>query len=884
MALRGNLKDFSLPDVFQLVTFSRKTGVLRIEREDGAHGSVWFRDGDVFFAQSNWHTELLGERLVRAQRLTAQALGRALAIRTTEGESGRRLGTILVDEGYITLEVLESFVSEQIQETIFDLMRWDEGDFDFEAMPEAVEEDIGLSVSIENVIMEGSRRLEEWTRIKKKIPSVDVVFKMATAPGEGTFEISLKPMEWNLLLLVDGTRSIAELAYETDRTDFEVARIIYGLFSAGLLEFAADEEIERLRAERAQREEKRALIEAERFAAEKLLAEEAEAREAEARALEEAQAREAEEAEAREAEARALEEAQAREAEARALEEAQAREAEEAQAREAEEARVRAAEAAARQSALEAQEEDFREPPPAASQDVASDTGWATEEPADIPQFLGGMSSAPNADDAAVLEEMMGAVLRKPARVEPDEGAGPTPAVDELDEMPAVHIEPHVAAEDPAFMAVDHVDIADLPMMPVPSVDDLLSDLADLKAPDFEAAATDAAASAVAAAWDDTSSAEMGHEPETSDPSDDLALADLGTSLLALGIAGEPVASPTTEADLVRTFETAPEPEPEHDAEPEAEPEPEPQHEAEPEPEPEPEPRPIFEFTFEASPTTADVLVDTVELMPEPEDDFAFDVAVEPASLLPPEPEPQTEPEPQPEADPEPELPPAPDPQPESVVVMVEPEEDDSAFEPEPVIETPIITLHPAMDFERDLMALGLGELPVDIFGEGPDQSGSDAAAVVPSETVYEWVETPQLEPDAAEAEASAQDADFSELLDSLDSEPDMVFVEQDSPPNPPVIEVAADVEFDEELLREDAAVETGGVISTDAFLDDITTDDLDFSGGLTDELSALTGADRPSRPTANVNRIPASGELLHRDARVDKDALLKIIEGIKNL
>ena len=250
MALRGNLKDFSLPDVFQLVTFSRKSGVLRIKRADGAEGSVWFRDGDVFFAQSNWHTELLGERLVRAQRITPQALERALSMRADEGPSGRRLGEILVDEGYITDKVLEVFVSEQIQDTIFDLMRWDEGEFDFEAMPEIADEDIGLSVSIENVVMEGSRRLEEWTRIRKKIPSMDVVFKMATAPGEGTFEISLKPIEWNLLLLVDGTRSVAELAYATNRTDFEVARIIYGLFSAGLLEFATDEEIEKLRAER----------------------------------------------------------------------------------------------------------------------------------------------------------------------------------------------------------------------------------------------------------------------------------------------------------------------------------------------------------------------------------------------------------------------------------------------------------------------------------------------------------------------------------------------------------------------------------------------------------------------------------------------------------
>ncbi len=257
MALRGNLRDFSLPDVFQLVTLSRKTGVLRIRRSD-AEGSVWFRDGEVFFAQSNWHHEPLGTRMVSAGKIAPSGLARALEVQKTEpAENGRRLGQILVDEGYVTEKVLEAFVQEQIQDTIFDLFRWDEGDFDFEPLPEfPVEEDIGLSVSIENIVMEGSRRLEEWNRIKKKIPSMDLVFKMATAPGEGTFDISLKPAEWNLLLKTDGTRSVAQLARETGHTDFEVARVIYGLFSAGLLEVASDEEVERLRAERAKLEAK----------------------------------------------------------------------------------------------------------------------------------------------------------------------------------------------------------------------------------------------------------------------------------------------------------------------------------------------------------------------------------------------------------------------------------------------------------------------------------------------------------------------------------------------------------------------------------------------------------------------------------------------------
>jgi len=408
MALRGNLKDFSLPDVFQLVTFSKKTGVLRIARADGAKGSVWFRDGEVFFAQSNWHAELLGERLVRAEKITPAALARALETRAADGEA-RRLGQILVAEGYITENVLESFVQDQIQDTIFDLMRWDEGDFDFEVLPEIVDEDIGLSISIENVIMEGSRRLEEWTRIKKKVPSMGIVFKMATAPGEGTFEISLKPIEWNLLLLVDGTRSVAELAVETGRTDFEVARIIYGLYSAGLLEFAADDEVERLRAERAERE---------KVAAEVAAVAEAERAAQEAAVLEREAALNAEAAERMRAEAEA--------------------------------AQVAEAEAAA--PAVEA-----AEPIP-----------LEHHEPAEVPSFLGGGVSAPSPDDEAVLEQLLGVLgvesaqetIAKPTpepvpAPEPAPESVPAPAPEPQPEpVPAIELasEPEPAPEPEAFV------------------------------------------------------------------------------------------------------------------------------------------------------------------------------------------------------------------------------------------------------------------------------------------------------------------------------------------------------------------------------------------------------------------------------------------------
>ncbi|MBC7266987.1 MAG: DUF4388 domain-containing protein [Coriobacteriia bacterium] len=364
MALRGNLRDFSLPDVFQLVQLSKKTGVLRIKRSD-AEGSIWFRDGEVFFAQSDWNREPLGQRLVNAGRITPSALAKAIEIRSQEPAGGRRLGQILVDEGYITQPVLEAFVQEQIQDTIFDLMRWDEGEFNFEILPEVVDEDIGLSVSVENIVMEGSRRIEEWNRIKKKVPSMEMVFKMATAPGEGTFEISLKPTEWNLLLLTDGTRSVAELARDLGKTDFEVARVIYGLFSAGLLEVASDDEVERLRAERAEREARRA---------------------------------------ERAAEAARLQAETATAAPAPAAPETET--------------------LAAPEPAVEAT------PEPEVAQAEATEVPAAPpREPVEEPEFLAGPKAAPSADDMAVFEQVMGAVLKphpEPAGVEvPEEQAAP---------------------------------------------------------------------------------------------------------------------------------------------------------------------------------------------------------------------------------------------------------------------------------------------------------------------------------------------------------------------------------------------------------------------------------------------------------------------------
>ncbi|MGV8082430.1 MAG: DUF4388 domain-containing protein [Coriobacteriia bacterium] len=243
MSLHGNLEDFSLSDIFQLVSYSKKDGQLRLSRGED-WGGVWFHDGQIVFAQSNTLDALLGERLVRAHKITRRTLKRALASVASADERRERLGRVLVDGGYVSEEVLAEFVTEQVRETVFDLMRWAGGEFDFEVMAEAPKEDIGPALSIENIIMEGSRRLEEWATIERKIPTTDVVLMLSPAPGRGEVDISLKPAEWALIPLIDGRRSVREIAFDAGQSEFDVARILYGLLSAGLLEFAGlgDEE------------------------------------------------------------------------------------------------------------------------------------------------------------------------------------------------------------------------------------------------------------------------------------------------------------------------------------------------------------------------------------------------------------------------------------------------------------------------------------------------------------------------------------------------------------------------------------------------------------------------------------------------------------------
>ena len=235
MAIEGPLRELGIHDVFQLLDLSRKTGVLRVASElRNNEGKVYFEGGSVVYAEIRSNPHPLGTLLVHSGKIDEADLGRARDLQL-RGDK-RRLGGILVAIGAITERELERQVRQQVEEVIFELMNWHEGFFSFveETLKEAPA-DILVRIPTEALLMEGARRIDEWSLIEKKIPHLGMVPALAANQSGGEGDLDLLPSEWSVLVAIDGTRDLRQLAIALGTSEFETAKTVFGLESAGVL-------------------------------------------------------------------------------------------------------------------------------------------------------------------------------------------------------------------------------------------------------------------------------------------------------------------------------------------------------------------------------------------------------------------------------------------------------------------------------------------------------------------------------------------------------------------------------------------------------------------------------------------------------------------------
>jgi hypothetical protein len=234
LLLQGNLKEFSLPNIFQLVKMSAKSGALTIRRGED-WGKIFFRNGQIYYAYSVPQHLPLGERLVKSGAISGEQLKAALATQKKVGE-GARIGAILLEGGAIDRSTLEQAVREQIQDAAFDFFSWLDGEFEFSADEKTTDQDILVQMDVENVIMEGCRRIDEWELIFDQLGSLERVPHLAYSERiEERGELSLTAQEWRVIVRIDGHADINVILRDCGLDRFHGAKVIYSLFSSGLV-------------------------------------------------------------------------------------------------------------------------------------------------------------------------------------------------------------------------------------------------------------------------------------------------------------------------------------------------------------------------------------------------------------------------------------------------------------------------------------------------------------------------------------------------------------------------------------------------------------------------------------------------------------------------
>jgi len=264
MALKGNLRDFNVAQLLNLINVAHKTGKLVVENGTGSIQAC-FREGKLVFAQEGQADANLAAVLYQAKKLNA-AQFQTIQERTTQ-MSDKELGLLLINANYVTQQDILSSLQNHFLNIIGHLLALGEGTFQFENDQTPPENKITVRIGLENIIIEATRRTKEIEQLQDEIPSLDMALKFVDRPDTNIRDLNLSVEEWRVVRYVNPKNSIRQIAEATKMSDLEIRRIVFSLLQAGLVEIvrppgapAATDFPFRLPSEAKNKEEEKSLV------------------------------------------------------------------------------------------------------------------------------------------------------------------------------------------------------------------------------------------------------------------------------------------------------------------------------------------------------------------------------------------------------------------------------------------------------------------------------------------------------------------------------------------------------------------------------------------------------------------------------------------------
>ena len=233
MALKGNLRDFSTTQLLNLINLAKKTGTLVVE-SPGQAAQLSFRNGKLIAAQLGQEDGNLTSILHKAGKLTDDQ-ARVLHERAASS-SDKELGLLLINAGYVSQTDILLSIRANVLDIVYRLITWAEGIFRFDQNVVPGDDRITVPIELENVIIEGARRMRETERLSEELPSLDMALKFTDHPNINIRDMKLSVDVWRVVSFINPKNSMKAIAKANNLSDLDIRRTVYGLLQAGLVE------------------------------------------------------------------------------------------------------------------------------------------------------------------------------------------------------------------------------------------------------------------------------------------------------------------------------------------------------------------------------------------------------------------------------------------------------------------------------------------------------------------------------------------------------------------------------------------------------------------------------------------------------------------------
>lgn len=222
MPIEAPISELALFDLLQLISLTAKSGILNLtEKEPTKTYTIYFDNGKLVYIDL---TDKIREEMVKRELVDNDE------VYSLEADD---LIEYIVERQLMSSNTFNILYRKIAMEVIYSLFIINSGQISFKESDFSVPYSLDLGVKIENVILEAARRIDEISKMEEIIPSRDIVLEVSS-DIIGMESINLDRMEWELISLIDGKRTIADLIREKG-DELKVLKSLYGLIMTGIV-------------------------------------------------------------------------------------------------------------------------------------------------------------------------------------------------------------------------------------------------------------------------------------------------------------------------------------------------------------------------------------------------------------------------------------------------------------------------------------------------------------------------------------------------------------------------------------------------------------------------------------------------------------------------